>query len=248
MKNQIPELQSTINSEQSTVNVASPSTVHGSQSSFLVILLSILLLLSVTIAGFFAYQTQKLVKELQGIRNEGKVVSVATTEPTTEPIATDSAMIDTTNWKTYANAKYNFSFKYPMNWGILDEFGGDLMIAPIVDIENVSKTLKYNILDGGYDGGKQIISLLSIREGEVDLSPDQYWDVVKTLIQIDNKTFDKYVSTNIKSTPNGKFFKGDITTEILMPLKDNFVINFMLIDSKYDMIFNQILSTFKFTN
>ena len=39
-------------------------------SNFLTILLSILLFISLTIAGYFAYQTQKLVKELQEFRNQ----------------------------------------------------------------------------------------------------------------------------------------------------------------------------------
>lgn len=57
--------------------------VITSQSNFLVILLSILLFISVLIAGFFAYQTQKLVKELRN-------TAVATIEPTAEPVATSS--------------------------------------------------------------------------------------------------------------------------------------------------------------
>jgi hypothetical protein len=60
------------------------------QSNFLTVLLSVLLLLSVAIAGFFAYQTQKLVKELTILKTEEKIVAVATTEPTVEPIATSS--------------------------------------------------------------------------------------------------------------------------------------------------------------
>ena len=43
------------------VKVIPPATKN---SSFLVTLLSVLLLISVFIAGFFAYQTQNLVKEL----------------------------------------------------------------------------------------------------------------------------------------------------------------------------------------
>lgn len=72
------------------------------QNNFLVILLSVLLLLSVSIAGFFAYQTQTLVKELTLLKSSPTLVSSA--EPTLDPTA---------DWKTYTNAKYGFSFKYP---------------------------------------------------------------------------------------------------------------------------------------
>ena len=60
------------------------------QSNFLTVLLSVLLLLSVSIAGFFAYQTQKLVKELNLVK---VVPTPATEEPTIEPVATDNAII-----------------------------------------------------------------------------------------------------------------------------------------------------------
>lgn len=82
------------------------------QSSFLIILLSVLLTLSVFIAGFFAFQTQKLVKELTMLRSES--TPVATVEPTTEPVATDSANTNSMeSWKEYKNDQYGMSFKYP---------------------------------------------------------------------------------------------------------------------------------------
>ena len=70
------------------------------QNNFLIILLSILLLLSVSIAGFFAYQTQILVKELTLLKSS----------PT--PLSVDESLVDPTeDWKMYTNEK--FSFKYP---------------------------------------------------------------------------------------------------------------------------------------
>lgn len=105
------------NSPQTTE--VQPLTVDSrpKASNFLVILLSILLLLSVLIAGFFAFQTQKLVAELRvmnTLRDKNEELIVKTPEPTTEPIATDSSTVDpTANWKTYTNTKFNFSFKYP---------------------------------------------------------------------------------------------------------------------------------------
>lgn len=71
--------------------VVTPQVVikQPKQSNFLVILLSVLLLLSVLIAGFFALQTQKLVKELTILRTEP--TPVATVEPTTEPVAIDNS-------------------------------------------------------------------------------------------------------------------------------------------------------------
>jgi hypothetical protein len=59
-------------------------------NNFLTVLLSVLLLLSVTIAGFFAYQTQKLVKELTMLKTESIPTPEVTMEPTIEPVATSS--------------------------------------------------------------------------------------------------------------------------------------------------------------
>jgi hypothetical protein len=74
-------------------------------SGFLISLLSILLLMSVLIAGFFAYQTQNLVKELTEIKYKASPVASATPDPAA-------------NWKTYTDSKGRFSFKYPGDWFI----------------------------------------------------------------------------------------------------------------------------------
>lgn len=88
------------------------------QSNFLTILLSVLLLLAVSVAGFFAYQTQRLVAELK-IKNEELIVK--TPEQTVEPVATSSSTVDpTANWKTYTNKVFNFSFKYPSEYQLTD--------------------------------------------------------------------------------------------------------------------------------
>ena len=86
------------------------------QSSFLVILLSSLLIISCLIAGFFAYQTQKLVVEITGYRQQIKQTPTPTTTP--DPTA---------DWKTYLNAKYGYSFSYPNNLE-LEEVNGKVIV------------------------------------------------------------------------------------------------------------------------
>lgn len=100
---------------QSIDNVTNLEPVVNKQNNFLVILLSVLLLLSVSIVGFFAYQTQKLVKELTMLKTEQKVVD--TSEPIIEPVATGSSEADlTANWKTYINTSSNYQIRYPSDW------------------------------------------------------------------------------------------------------------------------------------
>lgn len=92
-----------INIEQTDMSQNPPSTARHSSNSFLVTFLSILLLIACLIASFFAYQTQKLVKELQ-VMNDN-LEPTPTTDPTPDPIR---------DWKDYTGS--NFTFKYPPEW------------------------------------------------------------------------------------------------------------------------------------
>lgn len=73
-------------------------------SNFLVTFLSLLLLLAVGAAGFFAWQTQNLVKQVNELKSQPTPESSATPQATTDPTA---------DWKTYTNTEYGFSLKYP---------------------------------------------------------------------------------------------------------------------------------------
>lgn len=75
------------------------------QNNFLVILISSLLIISCLIAGFFAWQTQKLVKEITEIKNQ------------TIPNSTATLTIDQVSSEiTYTNNDYHFLVKYNPNF------------------------------------------------------------------------------------------------------------------------------------
>lgn len=85
------------------------------ESNFLTILLSVLLIISIAISGYFALQTQKLVKELAILKTEKEVTN--TFGPTAESVAADSSEADlTANWKTYINTSSNYQISYPTDW------------------------------------------------------------------------------------------------------------------------------------
>lgn len=126
MENQVSQ---TVNSEPSTVSGANPEPqqiqsaiqqTNPKQSNFLVTLLSVLLLISVVIAGFFAYQTQNLVKELRMMNEETSVKP--TPMVTDEPTASDNAMMDNSmsDWKTYLNSGALYEIKYPNGWRVVE--------------------------------------------------------------------------------------------------------------------------------
>lgn len=87
---------------QNNIDAVVPVVQQVKTGNILIIILSILLLLSVSIAGLFAYQTQMLVKQLDLLKLSP--TPIASTEPTSD---------STANWKTYTNNQFNFSFNYP---------------------------------------------------------------------------------------------------------------------------------------
>jgi len=96
--------------EQNNPVIQLPS--NPKQNNFLITLLSILLLLSCIIAGFFAWQTQNLVNELRIMSDESKQTQIPTTTSTPDP---------TMGWKTYAIDKIGLSFKYPSDFIINED-------------------------------------------------------------------------------------------------------------------------------
>ncbi|MFZ3301667.1 MAG: hypothetical protein WA152_03080 [Microgenomates group bacterium] len=210
--------------------VTTPQVVEQpKQNNFLIILLSTLLVISVSISGFFAYQTQKLVKELQGIRDVKEIVD------TTEPVATTSSEVDpTTDWKTYTNDKFNFSFKYPKEMSYLYDQSDQY-------VENgISNAM---ILVQNFDGTKpraetkndlQIVVYISNKSGAFNLEDPQG---EKTDITINGvKATKSYTTQKLVLVPT-IFFQSS-PNKIAIQLSNP--------DSTNKLWFDQIVSTFKF--
>lgn len=206
------------------------------QSNFLVILLSILLFIAVAIAGFFAFQTQRLVAELK-IKNEELIVK--TPEPTAEPITTTDP---TTDWKTYTNK--NFSFKYLNSWEVyapqIEGNALNLYIGPKEVVDEI-KTLFGR--GGGFGGGKFLTFTIS----EVDNMPiyqsDEFQKVTMVKIKVGSVDATKYITDVIQDMQG--FNKGDKIETIVLSLGNKYTV-ISLLDYQYKNAFDQILSTFKF--
>lgn len=218
-----PLTQSVSNSVP-TVTTVPTNDQQPKTNGFLVILLSILLITSLAIAGFFAFQTQKLVKELTFLRTEP--TPMATTEPTTEPVATSSSEVDpTAGWKTYTNTEIGFNLRYPTGWSMISanlprvasfdtksNNSGEFFIAYHKNIDDLSKWLTDNqagkIIDNKNINGNQF---LIVKGGVLNVSRE-YFTKVGT---------NNYVRLVVEPFPNSA-----------------------VADSTID----QILSTFKFTD
>lgn len=213
--------------------------VEQPKSNFLVILLSTLLIISVAISGFFAYQTQKLVKELTLLRLEPTLV--ATIEPTAEPVATESSEVDSTaNWKTYTDSVGGFSFKYPGNYL--------LEISDIYPYLNKNITWRYNNISTSDCRGD-----CPLTEKTSDLMIDNHkakklegyigevgGNIAQRFVNYEIQNGSKYFLLSLQATPQ-KLSKDDY---------NKYYVAGKIIEIKTEdkLIFDQILSTFKFNN
>lgn len=192
---------------------------QSKKTNFLVILLSTLLIISVVISGFFAFQTQKLVKELTLLRTEP--TPMATVEPTTEAVATNSlkTVDPTADWKVYTNTMYGFSFKYPSDKFITTNLTDDDMY-----------------FDTNKNGGSPM-----------ELGSNDIWlNIHVSKITESDKAFSKeFIQVNsaqnisayqTQKITNNNLYKINMSSFSSNTIKNN------------EALFDQILSTFKFTN
>lgn len=121
MENQTSPQQTQLTTQTETnlsSSIPENRNTTNKSNGFLVTLLSILLLMSVFIAGFFAWQTQNLVKELTNLQPSSNQ------QPTSTPLATNDPMVD---WKTFNSENSSFSFKYPQDY----KLSGMSIISPL---------------------------------------------------------------------------------------------------------------------
>ncbi|MFZ3301701.1 MAG: hypothetical protein WA152_03250 [Microgenomates group bacterium] len=228
------------------------------QSDFLVILLSVLLVVSVAIAGFFAYQTQKLVGELRVMSDDLKQKTEASSEPVSELIATESSEIDpTADWETFIH-KFGYSMKYPQQ----------IKIIPMKNFaEDITPTNEYSDIMLSSQTGFDMPHLRILR-----LRKD-FSDTGLTNMQIAQKYYQanldmpSFPATSVQA-PKQDTFLGitsvsyAIKNKGFMSVVDQYVgyegiyrvVWFEKDNYKYmiywteNKLFDQILSSFKFTN
>lgn len=213
-------------------------------NSFLIILLSILLFIALTIAGFFAFQTQKLVKELRVVRDELTQTPTASTKPTSDPTA-DLSRAESKDWKTYSNSKYNFTFKYPKYLENRGSIAGPYTGTSIA-IQSFSdaKTMREGT-DAPFDG----FSLYFV----TDTKAQNF----ETFIQNEKFAMDnaEYAAMSgarrVNLLANGVAFVTDMRGYYYFPSADGkqvVVLGYIQLNQSFKLVFDQILSTFKFTN
>ena len=147
--------------------------------------------------------------------------------------STSQTKIDTTHWKTYTDPKYNYSFKYPAQWGINPPpIGNGILISDQQGPNEDQISLEISstkLSDVAFPGCKQIQQVL-----------------------LDNVAASRCELTQEISTERGIVYNPPIISKIVyIETLHNGL--YYLISLTFDQtldkfkIFDQILSTFKFT-
>lgn len=143
---------------------------------------------------------------------------------------------DTTNWKTYSNAKYSFSLKYPNSWGKMECSGtalpADTLIIGPEFANNPSVLCNTDITP---------TTSFYLRDKREAL-PQNFVISSQENTQIGGKNAVKYIITQTQPAPGPNKY-----IEYIIPLGSKFLVG-TINNLNYQSAFDQILTTFKFTN
>jgi hypothetical protein len=161
------------------------------------------------------------------------------------PVASASAILDATaGWKTYTNSDYGFSFRYPQSLdsnigGIAGPYTGTS--SPVTSLSD-SRTIREGT-DAAFDGlNVYVVSDMKIASFDDYITQEQ-----TAMIQSVNAFMQG--AEKIKFS-NGQALVTNSRGYYYLPFPDNkkvLVIVYIQANDSFKTIFNQILSTFKFT-
>ena len=196
----------------------------------------IVLLIALGVGGYLIYQKQ--IKPV----NITQQTTQSTPAPTSNPESTTSA--DISNWKTYTNDKLKLSFKHP------ESYKQEIINEPTRYSIYLTKDTVYTV-GGGQAGGNVLqkgtvisVTLYPAKSlVEKDLKSEYGNDIKINQVTVDQKQGTEIILPD--QVDKRIYFKRD--NEVIgMSLSVGFENNSPE-NQKYTSDFNQILSTFKFT-
>lgn len=249
--------ESSVNTTTDTPAVQQPDDTSPKQAlepapkkskKWIVPSLIVILLLLIGIAGFITYKCYQLKKE-----------TVTPTQPTTQETTTPTPTTDPAeNWETYTNTEYDYLIKYPSDVELFEGSGG---------VERLQETIlnlfgPKHIENSEYSDGFGIT--VAVVKNPNNKTPDQfaqeYYQQAKE--NIDNKILEGDISKcKVESTVKDDIIGSRFTHCTQSPgsgivdisewyVKNNmtYQIYAVLQNENYLTVFNQILSTLKFTD
>lgn len=202
----------------------------------LVIMLGIVVFLLVLATGFLFMQNTQLQNEIAGLKASSSYMEVSPT-----PVATTDPMA---GWKTYQGA--NFSFMYPLDWKEETDGKSYVRASSLKTVDLPGVTTSSPISEAQIE--VQIVDL-----GKTILLSDlqSYTDSTDTL-QIDSKVETELVGNSAISYEAKEVGPSENNIKGINVITNNGFLRIKLRDYtdlySNTALFDQILSTFKFTN
>ncbi len=223
-----------------------PSPISPKTSNLPVIILSLLSLLFLSGTVYFYLQVKTMKeKELVSIPSPAPQTMTANPtpmlEPTVSPISNEMS-----NWQTYTNQKYGFTFKYPLDWKVtVSPTSGDQF--------NIIVGKKSNTSEAGFVPFQISVNMTQNQDGNnfttLNETKSHFIKSFESSSVITNNiTFDDkqgIILTGVMAGPGPG--EGQFISYTLVQL-DKKVLVMQLGNKSYQGLFDQITSTLKFTN
>ncbi len=215
-----------------------PAIESKKNPPILIILLVILLLLSLVSTAFLYYQNMQLTERLILIAPEtGNVLPVPDTTTPTEPgLEPVPAADETANWKTYTNSFWKISFKYP-----------DTLFTPCPNYSSEKEGVRF--WESGFTcpDGHDIPYKIAFIGYETGKYTEHKKPINTETILLGGKQVQK--KTYIYDESDGPLFGLKQSVQVVVTLNSGtLVLEQWGVNTEEQKAFNQILSTFKFTN
>lgn len=229
--------------------IGAPAPVPPPKKPILIIAIIVCLLLLLSI-GIFVMMSMNQKKSLQASTSTKSTSMPTTAVPTPFPTVTPTPVSDplVADWQVYSGKDY--TFKYPKEWEVYamsdtaQQDDSSLMIAPKTTLtDELKKSLRE-----GRGGGKDLTMVFtkttSAIPPEVYESNDDH-TVVRRDVMVGANPAVAYTTTWLIELPGLQ--KGDTMIDTTVSVGD-MKYNFELLLPQYKTIYEEILSTIKFTN
>lgn len=231
-----PEAAPEVLQPQPPAPIESGQAEGPSPRKWLIIGGTVLVLILAAGVGVLGYQNFKSGQQTQTPPPAGG----SELPPAPPPVPGEPTTDETANWKTYANTKYSYQFKYPTNWSV----GGNEEAVLLWNKPESGEGLDYHITMYPVSSIKNSVNIT---------------DPVGTQMEVGDKIFEEKISDIVVDGHPAAKFKVDVLPgsqtdaipAILVKVKSNsgfIYLKLISFDAVDTQVFDQILSTFQFTN